>query len=240
MLGGIIQRAEESFARLAYLAPADAPLALIDHLTAHAGTWRARQIVAEINEAHPLFQSLRHAGFSVYSRQRIWDLSEISLPAGLSRLWRKEEEIDSIPIQNLQREIVPQLLQPVEFFAPSSGGMVCQSDELLAYIDATYGSQGIFLRPLIHPNIDDIREKLLSLLGGLENRRKLPVYLAIRSYQAWIEPVLEEIGAKASERQAVMVKHLVTMQREMKTAPTRRKKVWANPAATIQKFSGDD
>ena len=205
-------------------APADAPLALIDHLTAHAGTWRARQIVAEINEAHPLFQSLRQCGFSVYSRQRIWDLSEISPPAGLSPLWRKEEEIDSIPIQNLQREIVPQLLQPVEFFAHSSSGMICQADELLAYVDSTYGSQGIFLRPLIHPNTDDMREKLLSLLVSLPNRRALPVYLCVRSYQTWIEPILEDVGAKASERQAVMVKHLVSPNARQKLFPHGAKK----------------
>jgi len=70
VLGGIVQRTEENFARLAYLAPADAPFALIDHLTAQAGKWRAHQIVAEIGEDSPIFQSLRHCGFAVYDRQR--------------------------------------------------------------------------------------------------------------------------------------------------------------------------
>ncbi|RLD05589.1 MAG: hypothetical protein DRI32_03965 [Chloroflexi bacterium] len=240
VLGGIIQRAEETFARLAYLAPARAPLALIDHLAAHAGTWQARQIVTEISETSPLFQSLRQCGFSVYSRQRIWDLSEISPPANLPALWREEKEIDLIPIQHLQREIVPPLLQQVEFFAPSSTGMICQADELLAYVDSTHGSQGIFLRPLIHPNTDDMRKKLLSLLVSLPNRHSLPVYLCVRSYQTWIEPILEEIGAKASESQAVMVKHLVSKVREEKTVPVRGEKVWANPAATIQHFESDE
>lgn len=240
VLGGIIQRAEETFARLAYLAPANAPLALIDHLAAHAGTWQARQIVTEINENHPLFQSLRQCGFSVYSRQRIWDLSEISLPTDYPQLWREEKDLDLLPIQNLQREIVPPLLQPVEFFAYSSTGMICQADELLAYVDSTYGSRGIFLRPLIHPNTDDMREKLLSLLVSLPNRRALPVYLCVRSYQTWIEPILEDVGAKASERQAVMVKHLVSPQREAKTVPARGENAWANPAATMQRFEGED
>jgi len=35
------------------------------------------------------------------------------------------------------------------------------------------------------------------------------VYLCVRSYQAWLEPVLEDLGAHAAaQRQAVMVKHL--------------------------------
>lgn len=235
-MGGIIQRAEETFARLAYLAPANVPFALIDHLSAHAGKWQAHQIVAEIDEDSPTFQSLRHCGFAVYSRQRIWDLSEVSLStnsSSSSSRWRIQKDVDLIPIQNLQREIVPPLLQQVESFTHSSNGLICQAEELLAYVDITYGSQGIFLRPLIHPNTDDMHEKLLSLLVSLSNHRELPVYLCVRSYQAWIEPVLEEIGAKSGTRQAVLVKHLLSKVRKEKTVSVRGEKVWANPAAPI-------
>ncbi len=232
-LGGIIQRDEENFARLAYLAPANAPLVLLDHLTAQAGKWEAHQIVAEIGEDNPIFESLRHCGFAVYGRQQIWDLSDVSLPADIPAHWRKQEDIDLISIQNLQHEIVPPLLQTVETFSHSSTGMLCQADELLAYVDITYGAKGIFLRPLIHPNTDEIPKKLLSLLANLSNRRELPIYLCLRSYQAWIAPMLEKIGAKASENQAVMVKHLVSLQREEKTIPAGGNAAWANPAAPI-------
>ena len=34
------------------------------------------------------------------------------------------------------------------------------------------------------------------------------MYLCVRSYQTWLEPVLEDLGALAGPRQAVMVKHL--------------------------------
>ncbi len=84
LLGSIRQQEGESFARLTYLAPlkaltADA-LPLIEHLIAQAKHWHAYQVVAEIEEDSPLFQPLRQSGFSVYSRQRVWDLSEIELP----------------------------------------------------------------------------------------------------------------------------------------------------------------
>ncbi len=237
-LGGMVQHPDESFARLTYLAAehfSASPLALIDHLSTHAGLWRAHQVVAEITESHALFSSLRQCGFSVYSRQRIWKLNEMPQPKHHTPLWHRQKEIDLIPIQTLQAEIVPPLLQPIEFFSPSPTGMVCQADESLAYVDCAYGSQGVFLRPLIHPNTDDMREKLFGLLGALPNRRGLPVYLCVRSYQAWIEPILEEMGAKASESQAVMVKRLVKPRRKSKTVPSGGNTAWAKPAASIQR-----
>ncbi len=240
VLGGIIQRADESFARLAYLAPARAPLALIDHLSAHAGSWRARQLITEVDENSPLFQPLRQCGFSVYSRQRIWNLSEISLPDSLPVRWRKKKDVDLPAIQSLEHKIIPPLLLSVERFSNASTEMLCSADEVMAYIDITYGSQGIFLRPLIHPNTDDIREKLLNLLVNFPKRGELPVYLCVRSYQAWIEPILEEIGASTGTRQAVMVKHLVSKIREKKRVPVKGEKAWANPATTIQRIEVDE
>ena len=239
VLGGISQGAKESFARLAYLAPARAPLALIDHLTAHAGTWQAHQIIVEIDENSHLFQSLRQCGFSVYSRQRIWNLRKIYFPNNLPAHWRERKDADLSAIRSLESKIVPPLLLPFETFSTASNGMLCKADELLAYTDITYGSQGIFLRPLIHPNTDDVGEKLLSLLGQLSAPPNLPIYFCVRSYQAWIEPILEEIGAGTGTRQAVMVKHLVSKIREKKTTRLQAEKAWANPAATIQHIEAD-
>ena len=234
VLGGIIQRSDEGFARLAYLAPARAPLALIEHLAMHAGTWQARQLVTEIDEDSSLFQALRQSGFSVYSRQRIWNLSEIPLPDNLPVRWRKKKDVDLPAIRSLEHKIIPPLFLSVETFSNASTGMLCSADELLAYMDITYGSHGIFLRPLIHPNTDEIRETLLSLFANISKRSELPLYLCVRSYQAWIEPVLEEIGASAGTRQAVMVKHLVSKIREKNRVPVKGEKAWANPATTFK------
>lgn len=239
ILGCVIQKEGESFAHLTYLAPANvlnennAPIPIVEHLAAQAGRWQAHQVLAEIDEESPLFQPLRRSGFAVYGRQRIWDLSEVDSVDNSPRLWRKKKDLDMIPIGSLERQIVPPLLQPIETFTNASSGMICQADELLAYIDVTYGPRGIFLRPLIHPNTEDIREKLLCLLANLSNRRERPVYICVRSYQAWIESILEEIGASVGPRQVVMVKHLVNPLREGKTLPANADKAWANPAAPI-------
>ena len=106
---------------------------------------------------------------------------------------------------------------------------------MMAYIDALYGARGIFLRPLIHPNVDDVQEKLVGLLAqNLANKRQRPVYFCVRSYQAWVEPILEEMEANVGPRQVVMVKHLVNVQRSEKTIPAGADTAWANPAAPIR------
>jgi hypothetical protein len=79
---------------------------------------------------------------------------------------------------------------------------------------------GIVLTPLIHPEATDVSAKLAALISNLPDRRDRPVYLCVRSYQAWLEPVLADLGAKAGLRQAVMVKHLAHLVKEAQTSPT--------------------
>jgi len=60
--------------------------------------------------------------------------------------------------------------------------------------------------------------KIISLIHRLANRRNRPIYLCVRSYQAWLEPALEDLGARVGERQAVMVKHLTRRIKDEQTA----------------------
>ena len=72
-----------------------------------------------------------------------------------------------------------------------------------------HGRMGILLTPLIHPETTNVALNLAGLLNHIANRNNRPVYLCIRSYQAWLEPALEDLGGRpATQRQAVMVKHL--------------------------------
>ena len=239
LLGSIRHQDGEKFARLTYLAPSEAligdVLPLIEHLIAQAKHWRAHQVVAEIEEDSPLFQPLRQSGFSVYSRQRVWDLSDLVLPEQAASYWRRVSDTDHIAIQSLQRQIVPPLLQQVENFDNPKRGLVCRNTDIHAYVDALYGARGIFLRPLIHPNVDDIQGKLQAMLAlNLANRREKPVYFCVRSYQAWLEPTLEAMEASVGPRMVVMVKHLAKVQRLEKTVPRGADTAWANPASSIQ------
>ena len=76
------------------------------------------------------------------------------------------------------------------------------------------------LTPLIHPDAANVGARLSALVRGLSNRGARPVYLCVRSYQTWLEPVLEDLGASAGPRQAVMVKHLARLVKEGQPART--------------------
>ncbi len=222
VLGGIIHSRAETFAKLLYLAPAsqlshpDLP-ALIDNLSAQAGAWGAFHVLAEVDEASDVFVPLRKAGFSVYAWQRMWDVSQVS-EADPGVKWTRVRSIDVQPLQNLYHQIVPPLLQPVEPQPKEALGWMC-NEGVKCYVSASQGAYGIVLAPLIHPEATDVSTKLASLIAHLPDRRNRPVYVCVRSYQAWLEPVLADLGAHGADRQAVMVKHLAHLVKDAKTVP---------------------
>lgn len=232
LMGGIIHTVGEMFAKMLYLAPATemhrASLpALIESLEGQAGTWGAVHVLAEVDETSPAFMPLRKAGFSMYAWQRIWDVTHLAAAAtnhdghdGASNGdgqakhdWRRVDSINIASVQSLYHQIVPPLLQPVESRPQQPTGFIC-NEGLRAHVGVNTGMVGIVLSPLIHPEATDVGSKLASLIGNLPNRGGRPVYVCVRSYQAWLEPVLEDLGARASERQAIMVKHLARLVKD--------------------------
>jgi len=217
VLGGITHAHDETFAKLYYLAPSsqlthpELP-GLIDELSSQAGTWGAFHVLAEVDELNDAFVSLRESGFSVYAWQRMWDVSEMAA-SGSRSSWTRVRSVDVQTVQNLYHQIVPPLLHPVEPQPKAAGGWMCNEGEK-CYVSVAHGAHGIVLMPLIHPEATDVSKKLSALISNLPDRRNRPVYICVRSYQAWLEPVLADLGAKAAERQAVMVKHLVHMVKD--------------------------
>jgi hypothetical protein len=230
LLGGVIHSRGDIFAKLLYLAPSsrldDRQLpALIEHLAMQAGEWKAFHVLAEVNETSDVFPALRMAGFSVYAWQKLWDVSLLgksTAPNGESTQssgWRRVQSVDLPVVQNLHYQIVPPLLHPVEP-APNRAVGFVHSENMKCYASVTSGIYGIVLTPLIHPDEHNVSEKIASLISSLPDRGGRHVYLNVRSYQTWLEPVLEDLGAQASPRQAVMVKHLARLVKEGQLART--------------------
>ena len=222
VLGGIIHSREETFAKLLYLAPQsnlDHPElpALIENLAAQAGGWGAFHVLAEVDETGDVFVPLRKAGFSVYAWQRMWEISGEAESISGSK-WTRVLSIQLPAVQSLYHQIVPPLLHPIEPQPKSAIGWI-SNDGVKCYASVTHGVYGIVLAPLIHPEATDVSAKLAALINNLPDRRNRPVYVCVRSYQAWLEPVLADLGAKAAVRQAVMVKHLARLVKEGQTAP---------------------
>jgi hypothetical protein len=220
LLGSVIHTPGETFARLLYLAPAtnlthpDLPL-LVEHLSAEAGTWGAFHVLAEVDESSAVFPALRASGFSVYAWQRLWDVSSVA-GTGQGSEWKRARDMDLHAIQSLYHQIVPPLMQPVEPTPRRALGFICD-EGMKCHVSLASGVLGIVLTPLIHPDATDVEAKLAALISTLPDRRGRPVYLCVRSYQAWLEPALADLGAQASVRQAVMVKHLVRLVKEEQT-----------------------
>lgn len=217
LLGGVFQARGETFAKLLYLAPVSrledpALPALLENLAAEAGSWGAFQVIAEVDENCPAFPSLREAGFSVYAWQRMWDVSEFTGSEDAEG-WQRASSIHLPGIQSLYQQIVPPLLQPVEQMPRQPAGFIC-SEDLKCYVSYSSGAYGIALHPLIHPEATRVRDKLFALVSQLPNRRNRRVYVCVRSYQAWLENVLADLGGSAGPRQAVMVKHLARLVKD--------------------------
>ena len=224
LLGGVLQNRGDPFARLLYLAPAsrvdhpDLP-ALLDKLAEEAGNWGAFHVVAEVDEDSEAFPSLRQAGFSVYAWQRMWDLSDAS--GGEDAGWERVRPIHLPAIQSLYQQIVPPLLQPVEQMPRHPSGYIC-SETVKCYTSNSAGAYGIVLHPLIHPEATQVSSKLLGLVNGLQARRRRRIYICVRSYQAWLEHVIADLGGKPGPRQAVMVKHLAHLVKEEQAERARQ------------------
>ena len=251
VLGGIIHSRDETFAKLLYLAPSsqlghpDLP-ELIENLSAQAGEWGAFHVLAEVDENSEAFVPLRKAGFSVYAWQRMWENTEVADSALNSHaeqatqpeVWARARSIHQPAIQSLYYQIVPPLLQPVEPQPKTSIGWL-SNDGAKCYVGVTYGVYGIVLMPLIHPEARDVGAKLAELISNLPDRKNRPLYVCVRSYQAWLEPVLADLGAQAGQRQAVMVKHLARLVRESPTVPAVASRATVQPSQ-VSKILGHE
>ena len=233
VLGGIIHSRNEPFAKLLYIAPSsqlshpDLP-ELIENLAAQAGSWGAFHVLAEVDEMSDAFIALRKAGFSVYAWQRMWNVSDIT-EANRAVEWARVKSVHMPAVQSLYHQIVPPLLQPIEPQPKSGLGWLC-NEGVRCYVSATQGVYGIVLLPLIHPEATNVSEKLASLISHLPDRHNRPVYVCVRSYQAWLEPVLADLGAQGADRQAVMVKHLAHLVKEGQTVSAVPKGVSVQPS----------
>jgi hypothetical protein len=162
----------------------------------------------------------------------MWETSGLN-EANERSEWTRVRSIHLPAVQSLYHQIVPPLLQPVEQQPKTPIGWM-SNDGPKCYVSVMYGVHGIVLTPLIHPEATEVSAKLASLIRNLPDRRNRSVYVCVRSYQAWLEPVLADLGAKAGQRQAVMVKHLARLIKEPLTAPAVPSGVSVQPSRVSQ------
>lgn len=218
-MGQVMHSTGAQIAQLTFLAPREAleqdedplaVLAVLDHLVSQVGERGAHRLLADVDEGSPAFETLRRVSFAIYARQRIWRVQGAPPRDGHHSAWQPASERDLISVRSLYNNIVPGLVQQVEPFpAERLNGLIYRhEDEPIAYVELKYGPKGIWAQPFLHPDAEEIAPCLVDLFHNLPYRRSRPVYVCIRSYQSWLEPALEDLGAESGPRQAVMVKHL--------------------------------
>ena len=226
LIGQMCYTQGQRSARLSFMAPGDAGGSpgiadLLDGLTCQAGDWGAFNLLAEADEHHPIFENLRRSNFFVYAWQRIWRfMPSAQGKKGVSNRWRTASPLDEIALRSLYQALVPPLVQSAEpfIFRPHQGLVYRQNSEVMGFIEGRRGPRGVYLQPVIHPDVEDARGLLVDLLQSLPGLYQgRPVYIAVRSYQSWLEAALEELHGQVSPRQALFVKHLASAQRVLAT-----------------------
>jgi hypothetical protein len=221
-IGQLLHRAGEAHARLSFVGPvravdSDSGAHLLDGLAQFAGQRGARHLIAEVDEDSPAFKSLRRAGFAIYARQRIWQLTETILPPPDPEEdpWRPAHSADEAAISSLYLNLVPGLVQQVEPPPTDHGPRLVyyQQGELLAFLAGASGPRGTWLQPFFHPALQSLRPLLRSALARYPVSPARPLHVAVRSYQAWLDDILNDLGFTPCAQQAVMVKHLAAAVR---------------------------
>ena len=120
-------------------------------------------------------------------------------------------------MRQLYHALVPPLIQSVEPLTRGRMlGLVYYDDKgsLQAYADLVYGPVGIWVLPIIHPQVKvDIVELLRKMVSALPDQRKRPIYLSTWSYQPWVEQGLLDIPTAPGPEQALMVRYIALQQR---------------------------
>ena len=191
---------------------------LLENMTKKACNWGAKQVVADLDVDSPYFTGFRQAGFSVLAKQKIFKCPapEKTNSDGTHR-WRIWNSTDIHAMQCLYHTLVPPLVQPVEPMTRREMlGLVFydEKENLQAYADLVYGLKGVWILPVIHPQVKvDIAGLLNQMLAALPDRNGRPVYVTARSYQPWVEHAMLDLSADPGPEQALLVRYMALRQR---------------------------
>jgi hypothetical protein len=233
VVGQFRYRQEDLNAHIVYLAPTLADdtentiwLHILDAMAREAGKHGAHALVAEVEPDSHLFQTLRTARFATYARQTIWRHTPVKgdKTQAANRI-RPETGNDQVGIMSLICSTIPPMIQQV--MAPPgdmNGWVYRKNGQVEAYIAVSEGDQGIYVLPYIHPDVmSEAADILEAVLVQQDAAQKVPIYVCVRSYQAWLETALQTLAFEAWVEQAIMVKHIAAGIRQQAYSPLKLK-----------------
>lgn len=231
MVGQFRYRSDDVNAHIVYLAPTlddedddTIWLHILDAMAQQAGKHGAQSLVAEVEVSHRLFETMRRAGYAVYSRQVIWQHSPIDDKTQTPEVEVTEEvNGDQIGIAALLGCTIPRILQTVMGPSTDMDGLVYRKDgRIEAYFACSEGKHGVYLIPYLHPDVlSDASDIIEAAVLAIDKTRKVPIYVSVRGYQGWLENAMLDLGFTPWLEQAVMVKHLTAGIRQTSFAQVK-------------------
>lgn len=204
-----------SLAALIFLAPraaatADTFTPIMEFMLTRLGPHGVQGIAAELDEHSAASVALQKAGLTAQCHQRIWKVTTTP-PAGHDHLlWQPYLSRHALAVRLLRSAVVPSQMQHLEFGASDNRDafVLYEGGQLNAFADVQRGPKGIWVQVLADPGAP-MADALMALLILLRPRTNRPVYLSVRAYQDWQEPLLEGLDAQPGPRQVVLVRRMV-------------------------------
>lgn len=241
ILGQMMVDPHTCTAQMNFLAPQElsgtlAMKELIEGLCKQAGEAGAVCVRAEIEVGNEIFSSFKEQKFRLYDRLRIWYLppqgSSENAPANH---WSVTHDTDFIGIRHLYASLVPPMVQAAQPLVDQSlpDLVYWQDNEIMGTMQSMAGPGGIFLKPLLHPAIQENAGAVLY--QALQHYYPLmgrPVFVAVPSYQGWLETILYKLQAEVVSLRSLMVRYLAQPLRvpEVDTARRTLEKVRMHPS----------
>ncbi len=182
------------------------------------------RIYARTSEDAEVEDLLRHAGFSMVTRQEIFVLSRQPSPAPLPRGLRPVEEADQWALKHFHQQVMPPLVQiaedPCHDIAciaadPFSRLAVeeyiwSKKSEIIAWLRVSSSSKAHWLDVVVRP---EYRAELLPhiryMLTLVDISKQRPLFCSIPDYCVGLGWLLRTLGFSTFTRQALLVCHTV-------------------------------
>ncbi len=215
VIGQVVYRMQQRPARISFLLPeneltSENLSALLEALLAQSGEMGATCVLGELPEAHPALETFRRCGFSIYAWQHVWKLPAFAIESpSQPSPWQAYTSDRELAVRLLYQSLVPPLVQCSEQPLPAGtpAWTATRRGELIAYAEGRFGTHGVVLNTLFHPEADDIPALVASLAQKVPSLGR-PIHLVVRLYQAHLAPALEKLSAEQQPIQALLARHL--------------------------------
>lgn len=213
-LAQLIHRHGDSQARIVFVSPSSAPKYghLLDALAYAAGEHGAFNLTACVEDRDPAFEHLRSAGFFVYARQHVWQLSATSSAAFHDDVhWNTPQATQVVELSQLYHHILPALVQQVESWEQIERKQLLlyrPANQTHGFASIEHGRMGTWIQLYLGPKKTDPNHAIRSLLSTLRFRRQTSIFITVRTFHSGFESAFAESGFSQLCEQALMVKRL--------------------------------